>query len=61
MFTVSEDTFQNALEKITELSKQNAALLEALENIVTIFDNGGTINEAAREATEAIRKAKEKR
>ena len=40
-------------------SATNAALLEALQAVVTIFDNGGTINEAAREATEAIRKATE--
>ena len=62
MNMVSEQSFEKALDKIRELSKQNAALLEALQNITFIVKGSkaqmeNQIDFARRTAAEAIRQA----
>ena len=64
MDMVSEQSFQKALDKIRELSKQKSALLEALQeyvNVPVMADPGHEqeLIDAINKATEALRKAKE--
>ena len=65
MDTVSEQSFENALDKIRELSKQNATLLETLETTRAFFADTTNTGEIHKEGMleyldEAISKAKEK-
>ena len=56
MNTVSEQSFEKALDRIRELSRSNTELLEALKLLV---GEGGDLfsDEAHSKAREAIRKA----
>ena len=62
MDTVSEQSFEKALDKIRELSKQNATMLEALEQLSSWFDTDGYASSVPPrvfvfKAREAIHKA----
>ena len=62
MNTVSEQSFEKALDRIRELSRSNTELLEALENIAErlnsrLWDDEDLIASTKAVATEAIRKA----
>ena len=60
MTSVSEESFEKALDKIRELSREKRDLLEALELLVAYAkgDEGLLVDEPLLKGIEAIQKAK---